>query len=465
MSGSLRLAVVLAVMLALVAPGTITAKSTNDLYRSATVISSLPFSETLSTTTATSEPGEPSGCALSSNNSVWYTYTPPTNQAIRVSTRSSSYDALPQMWVVNGHGFANLTPLSCNNGGPVQVTGGTTYAIQVIDQLQSGGGGTLVLSIQQATPPGNDNFETARPVTTLPFTDRIDFAAATLQAGEPAGANCEFFGPMIASAWYAYSPAVNGQLKVSWSGGFEAHAVVYTGSSLGTLTQLGCGFRPLAVSAGTTYYIQIAAETGRDVLDIELSQPPPPQAFFRFDPAEPNSVDAVSFFDQSFDPAGGLDFSEDWSFGDGSTFSGFNPTHVYAADGDYVAGLRITTPDGRTASTQHTISVRTHDVGITGVSAPKSARSGQTKVIAVSIVNRRYAESSRFACSAWTLGVRRSSGTRSCNCLSRRRQRRQSRSSTCSPRPMQSPVRSPSLSPWRSPGIRTRFRETTRVQR
>jgi PKD repeat protein len=167
-------------------------------------------------------------------------------------------------------------------------------------------------------------------------------------------------------------------------------SAIYTGSSIDTLTQVDCG--TIAVRAGTTYYIQVAAESlGKGVIDVTMRQPPPPQAGFSFNPSEPNSIDPVEFFDQTFDP-GFQDYSDDWTFGDGSTSSLLNPTHQYAADGDYVVGLSVATLDGRTGSTQQTISVRTHDVAITSVSAPKSAKSGQTRSVLVSVVDRRYPE-------------------------------------------------------------------------
>lgn len=390
---SRRLALTFVIIAALAAPGATSAASTNDQYRSATVIASLPFSETISTTTATSESGEPSRCFDDRpSNSVWYTYTPPSDQVIRVSTVGSSYDAFPQIYVVNGHGFGGLTPVVPCGTRQLELTGGTTYAIQVTDERPSGGGGNLVLSIEQALPPPNDDFASATRVTALPFTDRVDLAAATLEPGEPAAASCLGYPPMTASAWYAFTPAVDGQLQIQRAGGSESVAVIYTGTAMGTLTQIDCGFFAIAVRAGTTYYIQVAAQSlGKGVIDVTLRQPPPPEASFVFDPAEPNSVDPVSFFDQSFDPAF-QDSSHAWTFGDGSTSDLFNPTHRYAADGDYVVGMTITTVDGRTDSTQQTISVRTHDVRITNVTAPKSARSGQTRTVDVSVVDLRYPE-------------------------------------------------------------------------
>jgi hypothetical protein len=392
MSRSLRLALSLAVLVALVAPvAAFAAKASNDLYRSATVIGALPFSQTLSTTTATIESGEPTPCFGQPNNSVWYTYTAQTDQFIRVSTVGSSYDAFPQIYVVGGHGFAGLTPFRCGVR-QFDATGGTTYAIQITDENPAGGGGTLVLSIERALAPANDDFAAATTVTSLPFSDRIDLAAATLEPGEPDAASCTAFPPLISSAWYAFSPAVEGQLQVSREANFESVGAVYTGSSLANLTEIACSFGSIAVHPGTTYYIQIAAQSlGKGVVDVTLRQPPPPQAGFGFFPDEPNSVEPVEFFDQTFD-SGNSDWNDAWTFGDGSTSDLFNPKHLYAADGDYVVGLDVTTFDGRTGSTQQTISVRTHDVAIVGVSAPKSARSGQTKPIAVSVIDRRYPE-------------------------------------------------------------------------
>jgi hypothetical protein len=392
MSRSLRLALTLAVMVALAAPAaTNAAKSTNDLYRSATVIGSLPFSQTLSTTTATIESGEPSPCFQQPNNSVWYTYTSPTGEYLRISTVGSSYDAFPQVYVVSGHGFAGLTPFPCGVRR-FDSPGGTTYAIQITDENPAGGGGTLVLSVERALRPANDDFAAATVVTSLPFTDRLDLAAATLEPGEPDAAACVSFPPLLSSAWYAFSPAAEGQLQVSREAGFESVGAVYTGSSLTTLTLLHCGFGSIAVHPGTTYYIQIAAQSlGKGVVDVTLRQPSAPQAGFAFSPDEPNSVEPVEFFDQTFDP-GSSDWNDVWTFGDGTTSDLFNPKHQFAADGDYVVGLEVTTLDGRTGSTQQTVSVRTHDVAVVGITPPKSARSGQTKPIAVSVIDRRYPE-------------------------------------------------------------------------
>ncbi len=99
----------------------------------------------------------------------------------------------------------------------------------------------------------------------------------------------------------------------------------------------------------------------------------------------------MQFFDQSFDP-GGVGFApQAWTFGDGTTGTG-NPTHRFAADGDYSVQLTVTTLDGRTAVASQTLRVRTHDIAITRFQTPNAASSGQTRRIVVSINSKRYDE-------------------------------------------------------------------------
>src|SRR5206468_4573058 len=119
---------------------------------------------------------------------------------------------------------------------------------------------------------------------------------------------------------------------------------------------------------------------------------PPPFASFFFFPFDPSVFDVVQFFDQSSDP-GGVGFEPQvWSFGDGTTGTGFNVTHRYAADGDYAVQLTVTTHDGRTPMATQTVHVRTHDVAITRFSVPIAANSGQTRRILVSVSSKRYDE-------------------------------------------------------------------------
>ncbi len=76
-----------------------------------------------------------------------------------------------------------------------------------------------------------------------------------------------------------------------------------------------------------------------------------------------------------------------WDFGDGTTGYGQYAYHVYTAEGDYLVKVTATGGDGRTGYAEQLIQVRKHDVGITRLSAPQSARAGQTRQVSVEVKN------------------------------------------------------------------------------
>jgi PKD repeat protein len=148
--------------------------------------------------------------------------------------------------------------------------------------------------------------------------------------------------------------------------------------------------------AGTTYYFQLGSfyGTGGPDFHINLSVAPPPQPSFYFNPGDPSVFDSVQFFDNSSDPGQAAFASETWDFGDGANTAnpGCCPNHHYAVDGDYTVKLDVTTTDGRTASTSQVVHVRTHDVAITNLVVPRSARVGRTQKLTVGVSNQRYPE-------------------------------------------------------------------------
>jgi PKD repeat protein len=182
--------------------------------------------------------------------------------------------------------------------------------------------------------------------------------------------------------------------------GFFPEVGIYTGGSLGSLTEVACrfgAFPPLLfqADAGTTYYIQVGNPfNDLGSVTISLDEAPPPTADFLTDPNVPSIFDTTRFITNVFDPAGGSFASYEWDFGDGTTATVADPitTHRYAADGDYTVTLIATTSDGRTASVQHVVSVSTHDVTIAKVTTPNSAQSEQTRQISVGLTNTRYSE-------------------------------------------------------------------------
>src|SRR5205807_305386 len=223
--------------------------------------------------------------------------------------------------------------------------------------------------------------------------------ASTNEAGEPTTPSCAApYGGIGSSAWYRFTPAETGSISANaFNSGFSTVVAAYTGTSVTGLTEVGCGvfgnrstFRALA---NTTYYFQVGGLFGQTgSLQFHLEVTPPPVANFGFFPFDASTFDLVQFFDQSFDP-GGIGFApQAWTFGDGATGIGPNPTHRYAADGDYTVQLTATTLDGRMAVAAQTAHVRTRDVAVTKFATPNAASSGQTRRIVVGINSRRYAE-------------------------------------------------------------------------
>jgi PKD repeat protein len=153
----------------------------------------------------------------------------------------------------------------------------------------------------------------------------------------------------------------------------------------------------IQATANTTYYFQVGGIFGGGgPMGFHLDVTPPLEAHFSYFPGDPSVFDNIQFCDESFDPGGFGIESMTWDFGDGATSIDNCAFHRYSADADYTVQHSVTTFDGRTASISQVVQVRTHDVSITRVAAPKSANVGQTREISVSIRNTRYPETVRI---------------------------------------------------------------------
>jgi PKD domain len=375
------------------------AQPANDDFANATVITGLPFSDVIDNTQATLEPGEPFVCGPTAQT-VWYSITPSTTQVLRADTLGTNF--FPNdlaVYRARAPGFGGLDFVGCAfSGDPIRwaADAGAPY------YLQAGsfhlGGGTLQVNVEVVPSPPNDNFADATSFSAVPFSDDLDLSGATVESGEPSP-SCSGFPPQ-GTAWYAFTPLASGTytggLSAPGGFGFIPEFGIFAGTALSDLTEVACFHSdPIALSAdaGTTYFIQVGNATGAAhpaVFSWDLA--PPPTAAFGFFPSDPSSFDTIQFFDSSVDPVRVGIKSHSWDFGDGSTATGCCPTHRYTVDGEYEAGLTVTTFDGRTASTSQAVQVRTHDVAITRLLVPQAASAGQTRSILVGVNNRRYVE-------------------------------------------------------------------------
>jgi len=152
-SANRMLSLLLAAAIVLLA-GTGQAKAQpNDDCALATVVAGLPFHDTIDTTTATSDPADPTPtCGYTTDTSVWYAFTAPKNLTIEIRTTGSSYDTT--IAVHTGTCGAIAAELACNDDDLVSlqsellvsVEKGTDLLVEVVGNA----GGTLDLEIVES---------------------------------------------------------------------------------------------------------------------------------------------------------------------------------------------------------------------------------------------------------------------------------------------------------------------------
>jgi hypothetical protein len=125
----------------------------NDTFEQATVISSLPFSQILDTTQATTDSTDAealAACGAPSVNfaaTVWYEYTPPVDQSVLILTGPVPPSYSAAVAVLTGSP-GSLSAVTCSTSPVVSfsATAGVTYHIGVAD-ISGGSGGTLHFSV------------------------------------------------------------------------------------------------------------------------------------------------------------------------------------------------------------------------------------------------------------------------------------------------------------------------------
>jgi PKD repeat protein len=126
----------------------------NDNFVSATAIGSVPFSDSVDTTAASVEPGEPTPACGSgqSAGTVWYAFTPSVSGSYSASTPWSGFYS--QVAAYTGAGLGTLSQIGCRTFGQTltfHADAGTTYHLQVGGLY--GARGTVSLALDVAPAP------------------------------------------------------------------------------------------------------------------------------------------------------------------------------------------------------------------------------------------------------------------------------------------------------------------------
>ncbi len=160
----------------------------NDHFAAATVISSLPFSDSADLTEATGEPGDPQSCANLSQT-VWYSITPSTDELVHADAFDLSVSKTEiDVYREDGSGPGGLTVLDCGSYGSslhIPLEAGETYYIAAGNAW--GYGGTLQLNVDVVPTP--DDVAGAPPVAS-PYVDPangtwFDANGTFVLAGQP----------------------------------------------------------------------------------------------------------------------------------------------------------------------------------------------------------------------------------------------------------------------------------------
>ncbi len=229
----------------------------------------LPLNVNATTVDSSWEVGEPPALGgASDSRSVWFSWTAPTTQRVRLSLCDKTLvdGALNDTTIVYAGAtlatlttVAELTSNDCNVDFPV--TAGTTYRIGVSGT--SPGEFDFVLAMKAAPIPANDGFASAQVVgPALPVNTAGNNDFATEEAGEPQHGD---YPDTSRSVWFSWTAAVSGPVRVkACNPELEFFTSVYTGTTLATLTDVSEWFnyapcsRFFTAVAGTTYRIAVA---------------------------------------------------------------------------------------------------------------------------------------------------------------------------------------------------------------
>jgi hypothetical protein len=158
----------------------------NDDFDNSTVITTLPFSETLSIAEATVAPDDElqeENCSAIGGNTIWYQFTPTRDLLLNASIVGSRPEVLVYAYTGTR---GNLTLVDCSQGVPFPVVfdavGGTTYHFMIgTDASEFRPPGTLTFSLQTSLEVS----VTIDPIATLTRTGVTTFTG-TVECSRPA---------------------------------------------------------------------------------------------------------------------------------------------------------------------------------------------------------------------------------------------------------------------------------------
>ncbi len=230
----------------------------NDAFANAEVLVGDDTSRLGTTFGATVDAGE----VAATFASVWYEWTPTTSRTVSIRTRDCTFDSFVLLYT--GAAVGSLVQVAQNDNAEsgtcslvrAAVTAGTTYRIAVGSKAATVTG-DFRLTID--AEPLNDEFAAAIPIAGDPIAVSGTTYGATQDVGDATNT--------LNSIWYAWTPTRAGTAYVhTRTCDFDSYLRIFTGSTLGSLTQLAsnndssgtsCSSVLVDVQGGATYYVQV----------------------------------------------------------------------------------------------------------------------------------------------------------------------------------------------------------------
>jgi hypothetical protein len=265
-----------------------------------------PYRDARSTSAATTEAGEPRGCA-DIGATVWYTLIAPTTLRVEITTAGSDFDTALAVYT-SGALFSSppggaLTTVACDDNAlgrqsRVQFTAsaGTMYWVQAGGARGARGSLVLNAGCVPACPPRSDNFGQwyGGPGTLEAYSTE----GATDEPGEPHGC-----GNIAKTVWYGVGPSNRMRIAVETTGSdFDTVVAVYSApldmQGFDALRPVACSdppgpgaratFEAQGYTANVMYWVQIGGKNGASGdLQVAIDCDPQPCPPYNNDIAQP----------------------------------------------------------------------------------------------------------------------------------------------------------------------------------
>jgi hypothetical protein len=221
---------------------------------------------------STRDDGEPAHGGNGGGHSLWYVWTPSSNQTAVITTKGSDFNTLLGVYTGNLVGFLTLV-VSNDDMVPnvffqsqvsFNATAGTTYHIAVDGYNQQVG--TVILNLN---PPRNDDFSSALVIAGKTGTTTGTTVGASKEPYEVGHA----FDVGGHSVWYIWTAPENGPVEFNTVGsGYDTTLAIYTGTSVTDLTPIASNNNDgggalisrvgFVAITGTTYRVAVDGSTG-----------------------------------------------------------------------------------------------------------------------------------------------------------------------------------------------------------